>query len=152
MAYASPKDSSMDVGGVVPSWRRMLLTQPPPSTGHGDVMFWFEDGRDNDELCQDVDTMGAMMDSIYAKGARSRGFKVQWETAAVRPVKHAVDGAYYGRLLRQRRREKRAEEELEVGGFGRKGNVDGGRESGGFDDLGVRAERVANSMDGEGKM
>ncbi|KAF2167780.1 hypothetical protein M409DRAFT_21930 [Zasmidium cellare ATCC 36951] len=111
VGYAQPSQIQTP-SRVVPSWKNMLLTQPPPSTGKGDVMFWFEDRHDNDELCQDVDTMGAMMERVYAKGC-----EVDWGSAGVRPVKHPVDGGYYGRLLARRREEEReaeAEEELEV--------------------------------------
>lgn len=112
VGYAQPTRTETPSSATTPSWKRMLLTQPPPSTGKGDVMFWFEDRHDNDELCQDVDTMGAMMERVYAKGC-----EVDWGSAGVRPVKHPVDGGYYGRLLARRREEEReaeAEEELEV--------------------------------------
>ncbi|CAK4032770.1 hypothetical protein AC578_7593 [Lecanosticta acicola] len=124
VAFASPHSPPSD---VTPSWKRMLLTQPPPSTGNGDVMFWFEDARDNDELCEEVDTMGEMMQKIYGKERRLRGFHVSWDTAAVRPVKHPVAGTYYVKLLNQRQREREiaAEEELmEVTVFDSKGEIE----------------------------
>lgn len=125
-------------------------------------MFWFEDSHDNDELCQDVDTMGAMMDKVYAKEASLQGFEVHWESAAVRPVKHAVDGAYYMRLLSQRRKEEeREEEEFEVVVWDGKGEKEGpGDESGrtdsgsgvgsdAFDERSSRSRTAVSSTEGE---
>lgn len=101
-AFADPARRS---GKFIPSWQRMLLTQPPPSTGRGDVMFWFEDAHDNDELCEDVNTMGDMMNKVYVKEAGLTGFRVHWSSASVRPVKHAVDGRYYMKLRSQREKD-----------------------------------------------
>lgn len=98
-------DPSRRTGKFIPSWQRMFLTQPPPSTGRGDVMFWFEDLKDNDELCGDVNTMGDMAQRIYVKEASQPEFVVDWSSAAMRPVKHAVDGTYYMKLLAQRRKD-----------------------------------------------
>lgn len=125
-------------------------------------MFWFEDSHDNDELCQDVDTMGAMMDKVYAKEASLQGFEVHWESAAVRPVKHAVDGAYYARLLSQRRKEEeREDEEFEVVVWDGKGEKEGagdgigsidrgnGAEGDAFNELGFRSRTVVSSTEGE---
>lgn len=166
VAFANPHRRSSNPlppsSNITPSWHRMLLTQPPPSTGRGDVMFWFEDSHDNDELCQDVDTMGAMMEKVYAKEASLQGFEVHWESAAVRPVKHAVDGAYYFRLLSQRRKEEEREKEFEVvvwdgkgeqeGSDGRGGGADLSSASGsndGFNELGFRSRTVVSSTEGE---
>lgn len=102
VAFADPATRS---GTFIPSWQRMLLTQPPPSTGRGDVMFWFEDSHDNDELCEGVNTLGDMMQKIYVKEASLPGFDVDWQSAAVRPVKHAVDGTYYMKLMAQRQKD-----------------------------------------------
>ncbi|GIZ46008.1 hypothetical protein CKM354_000915100 [Cercospora kikuchii] len=102
VAFADPATRS---GTFIPSWQRMLLTQPPPSTGRGDVMFWFEDSHDNDELCEGVNTLGDMMQKIYVKEASLPGFDVDWQSAAVRPVKHAVDGTYYMKLMVQRQKD-----------------------------------------------
>ncbi|KAK4495594.1 hypothetical protein PRZ48_012862 [Zasmidium cellare] len=136
VSYADP--SIQPNGGVTPSWKRMLLTQPPPSTGKGDVMFWFEDSASNDELCEGVDTMGQMMGRVYGK----EGCEVDWVSAGVRPVKHAVDGGYYGRLLRTRERE--VEEELEVVVWEGKGEGSG---DGGGGELGLK-ERTAAVLEG----
>jgi hypothetical protein len=100
--FADPAERS---GKFIPSWQRMYLTQPPPSTGKGDVMFWFEDTHDNDELCEDVNTLGDMMQKVYVKEASLPEFNVHWQSAAVRPVKHAVDGVYYMKLRSQRQRD-----------------------------------------------
>ena len=124
VSFASPHAPQSD---VTPSWKRMLLTQPPPSTGNGDVMFWFEDARDNDELCEEVDTMDELMQKIYAKERGLRGSAVSWDSAAVRPVKHPVAGTYYVKLLNQRQKEREiaAEEELmEVTVFDSKGEIE----------------------------
>ncbi|EME77237.1 uncharacterized protein MYCFIDRAFT_212669 [Pseudocercospora fijiensis CIRAD86] len=101
-AFADPNRRS---GKFIPSWQRMLLTQPPPSTGRGDVMFWFEDAHDNDELCENVNTMGDMMQTVYVKESSLDNFNVHWDSAAVRPVKHAVDGKYYMKLRLQREKD-----------------------------------------------
>ena len=68
-------------------------------------MFWFEDAFDNDELCEGVNTLGDMMQKIYVKEASLNGFEVDWKSASVRPVKHAVDGTYYMKLLAQRQKD-----------------------------------------------
>ncbi|KAI5360605.1 Putative F-box-like domain superfamily protein [Septoria linicola] len=110
VAFADPEarqGTDSRVMRFIPSWQRMLLTQPPPSTGKGDVMFWFEDANGNDELCEGVNTLGDMMQKIYVKNsARTDGFDVDWQSASVRPVKHAVDGTYYMKLLAQRKKDE----------------------------------------------
>lgn len=73
-------------------------------------MFWFEDAHDNDELCEGVNTLGDMMQKIYVKEASLTEFEVDWKSAAVRPVKHAVDGTYYMKLLAQRRKDAKRKE------------------------------------------
>lgn len=112
VAFADPVVARRNGGKFIPSWQRMLLTQPPPSTGKGDVMFWFEDGKDNDELCEDVNTLGDMMQKVYVKEACVPGFTVEWQSAAVRPVKHAVDGVYYMKLRSQRQKEAGKKEKM----------------------------------------
>lgn len=136
----------------IPSWQRMLLTQPPPSTGKGDVMFWFEDAHDHDELCEGVNTLGDMMQKIYVKEASLTGFDVDWKSAAVRPVKHAVDGTYYMKLLAQRQRDcdvaaKQEEEEMLL--LQKKKKRGRGRNRGGMGAVGQSRERFEEFFEEE---
>lgn len=45
------------------------------------------------------------MNNVYVKESRFPDFNVHWDTASVRPVKHAVDGKYYMKLKLQREKD-----------------------------------------------
>lgn len=116
-------------------------------------MFWFEDAHDHDELCEGVNTLGDMMQKIYVKEASLTGFHVDWKSAAVRPVKHAVDGTYYMKLLAQRQRDcdvaaKQEEEEMLL--LQKKKKKRGrGRSRGGMGAVGQSSERFEEFFEEE---